>query len=67
MMLVVDAIIRADSAEPAAIRDALEKTRGFKAVTGEISYTRDSMVPPKPISIISVNDGKFAVETIWQP
>ncbi len=67
MMLVVDAIKRADSAEPAAIRDALEKTMGFKAVTGEISYTRDSMVPPKPISIISVNGGKFAVETIWQP
>jgi branched-chain amino acid transport system substrate-binding protein len=67
MMLVADAIKRADSAEPAAIRDALEKTMGFKAVTGEISYTRDSMVPPKPISIISVNGGKFAVETIWQP
>ena len=67
MMLVVDAIKRADSAEPAAIRDALQKTRGFKAVTGEISYTRVSMVPPKPISIISVNGGKFAVETIWQP
>ncbi len=67
MMLVVDAIERAGSAEPAAIRDALERTRGFKAVTGEISYTRESMVPPKPISIISVHGGAFEVEDIWRP
>ncbi len=67
MMLVADAIRRAGSAEPAAIRDALEETRGFKAVTGEISYTRESMVPPKPISVISVHDGAFQVETIWRP
>ncbi len=67
LMLVVDAIERAGSAEPDAIRDALEKTRGYKAVTGEISYTRESMVPPKPISIISVQNGKFEVEQIWRP
>ncbi|MEX0758812.1 MAG: ABC transporter substrate-binding protein [Tistlia sp.] len=67
LMLVVDAIERAGSAEPSAIRDALEETRGFTAVTGEISYTRDTMVPPKPISIISVQGGKFAVEEIWRP
>ena len=67
LMLVVDAIKRAGSAEPAAIRDALEKTRGFKAVTGEISYPRETMVPPKPISIISVQKGKFEVEDIWRP
>lgn len=67
MMLVADAIRRAGSAEPAAIRDALEATRGFKGVTGEISYTRESMVPPKPVSIISVKDGVYQVEEIWQP
>ena len=67
LMLVVDAIERAGSAEPDAIRDALQETRGFKGVTGEISYTRESMVPPKPISIISVQDGEFEVEKIWRP
>jgi branched-chain amino acid transport system substrate-binding protein len=65
--LLADAITRADSAEPAKIRDALAETRGFKAVTGEISYTRDTMVPPKPISIISVTGGEFKVEEIWLP
>ncbi|MEQ5829283.1 ABC transporter substrate-binding protein [Sulfitobacter sp. NFXS29] len=67
LMLVVDAIERAGSAEPDAIRDELEKTRDFKAVTGTISYTRDTMVPPKPISIISVMGGEFNVESIWRP
>jgi branched-chain amino acid transport system substrate-binding protein len=36
-------------------------------VTGEISYTRDTMVPPKPVSIISVKDGAYQVEEIWRP
>jgi branched-chain amino acid transport system substrate-binding protein len=67
MMLVADAIKRANSAEPAKIRDALAETRGFKAVTGEISYTRPSMVPPKPVAIVSVKKGKYAVEEIWKP
>ena len=65
--LVAAAIERAGSAEPQAIRDELAKTMGFKAVTGEISYTRESGVPPKPISVISVNKGEYNVETIWRP
>lgn len=67
LMLVVNAITNAGSAEPAKIREAMRTTMGYKAVTGEISYTRESMVPPKPISIISVNGGKFSVEEIWKP
>lgn len=66
LMLVADAVKRANSAEPAKIRDALAETRGFKAVTGEISYTRPSMVPPKPVAIVSVKGGKYAVEEIWK-
>ena len=65
--LIADAIRRANSDEPAKIRDALAETRGFKGVTGEISYTRASMVPPKPISIVSVTGGEFMVEEIWRP
>ncbi|MCV0349230.1 MAG: ABC transporter substrate-binding protein [Nitratireductor sp.] len=67
LMLVADAIRRADSVEPAKIRDALAETRGFKGVTGEISYTRETMVPPKPVSLISVHNGKYTVEEIWKP
>jgi branched-chain amino acid transport system substrate-binding protein len=67
LRLVADAIKRAGSAEPDAIQAALAKTRGFKGVTGEISYTRESRVPPKPVSIISVKDGEYEVEEIWRP
>ena len=67
LKLLADAITRAGSDDPKAIRDALAATRGYKAVTGEISYTRESMVPPKPISIISVTGGAFKVEEIWTP
>ncbi|HEV7251930.1 MAG TPA: ABC transporter substrate-binding protein [Mesorhizobium sp.] len=67
LMLVADAIKRANSAEPAAIQQALKDTRGFKGVTGEISYTRPTMVPPKPVSIVSVKNGQYAVEEIWTP
>jgi len=67
LRLVADAIQRAGSTDPKAIRDALAATREFEGVTGEISYTRPSMVPPKPVSIISVHNGKYKVERIWTP
>lgn len=67
LMLVADAIRRANSAEPADIQKALKETRDFKGVTGEISYTRASMVPPKPVSVISVKQGEYKVEEIWKP
>jgi branched-chain amino acid transport system substrate-binding protein len=67
LKLVADAIDRAGSAEPAAIQAALAETKGFQGVTGEIAYTRETMVPPKPISVISVQGGEYEVETIWQP
>lgn len=65
--LVADAIRRAGSTDPKAIRDALAATRGFAAVTGEISYTRPSGVPPKPVSIIAVEKGAYRVVEIWRP
>lgn len=65
--LIANAIENAGSADPADIRDALEETRDYKAVTGPISYTRENMVPPKPISIIEVQGGEFNVLEIWRP
>ena len=65
--LIANAIERAGSDDPIAIRDALAETRDYPAVTGTISYTRENMVPPKPGSIVSVQSAKFAVEEIWRP
>jgi branched-chain amino acid transport system substrate-binding protein len=65
--LIVNAIETAGTAEPAAIREALAATRDYPAVTGTVSYTRETMVPPKPVSIISVHNAEFNVEEIWRP
>ncbi len=65
--LVADAIERAGSAEGTALRDALTATKGYKAVTGEITYSRPSGVPVKGVSIISVHDGNYKVEEVWMP
>ena len=58
MNLIADAIKRAGSEDPKAIRDALNATKGFKAVTGEISF-ETGRVPKKSVTIIKVQDGKF--------
>ena len=65
--LIANAIETAGSAEPAAIREALAATRDYPAVTGTVSYTRETMVPPKPVSIVAVKGGEFSVEHIWRP
>lgn len=65
--LIVNAIGRAGSAEPGMIRDALAATRGYDGVTGEISYTRKTMVPPKSVAIIGVQEGKFTLLETWRP
>ncbi len=56
--LLADAIERAGSADPSAIRDALDATRGFEAVTGTISY-ENGRCPVKSVSILKVEDGVF--------
>ncbi len=65
--LLADAMVRAGATDGPQLRDALAATRGYKAVTGEISYTRPSMVPAKAVSVISVKNGVYKVEEIWMP
>ncbi len=56
-MLVANAIKVAGSAEPAAIRDALAKTKDFPGVTGSktINETHDA---ESPVGIVQIKDGK---------
>jgi branched-chain amino acid transport system substrate-binding protein len=65
--LIANAIEQAGSDDPAAIREALAATRDYPAVTGAISYTRENMVPPKPVSIVKVEGGEYEVVEIWRP
>lgn len=65
--LIADAVKRAGTTEKAALRKALAATRGYKSVTGEISYTRPSGVPAKAVSIIGVKNGQYKVLETWIP
>ncbi|MFO1070371.1 MAG: ABC transporter substrate-binding protein [Geminicoccaceae bacterium] len=56
--LVLDAITRAGSAEPAAIRQALAATHGFAGVTGTIGYADGRRLPDKPVAVVVIRDGK---------
>lgn len=53
LCLVAEAIRRAGSAEPAAIRDALAATEGFAGVTGTISF-RGGRDPVKPMVVLRI-------------
>lgn len=57
--LVVDAVKRAGSAEPAAIRDALAQTEGYSGITGEISF-KGSRDPVKPLVVLRISPSGVA-------
>jgi branched-chain amino acid transport system substrate-binding protein len=65
--LVVEAIKRAGSAEPGDVCNAMKDTQGVEGVTGEISYARDNMVPPKDVAIIGVKNAEFTLLETWKP
>lgn len=66
MYLIADAIKRAGSEDPQAIRDALDGTAGLKLVTGEVTFA-DSHVPTKSVTILGVEDGKFVFKNTVLP
>lgn len=65
--LLADAIRRAGSTEPSALRRALAATRNYAGVTGEISYTSASRVPRKPVTIMEVTRGRFREAQVLRP
>jgi len=65
-MVILDAIERAGSADPVAIRDALAKTAGFKGVTGTITLDENGDATKSAV-ILQVKDGKFKYLTTVEP
>jgi branched-chain amino acid transport system substrate-binding protein len=59
--LLVDAIKRAGSTDSAAVKAAIEGTKDFKGITGAITFSADSHVPQKGVTVISVKGGKFTL------
>ncbi|MFB3765219.1 MAG: ABC transporter substrate-binding protein [Methanotrichaceae archaeon] len=61
MRLMADAIKRAGSTDPEAIRKAIQETSDFPGITGSISYMNGTHVPEKSITIIAIKDGKYTL------
>ena len=59
--LLADAIKRAGSADPKAIRTALQATKDLPGVTGTITFQAGSRIPQKGVTVILVKDGKFTL------
>jgi branched-chain amino acid transport system substrate-binding protein len=64
--VLIDAIKRAGSAEPKAIRDALAQTKDFPGITGTITLNenRDAV---KSAVVLEVKDGKFLYKETVNP
>lgn len=63
LYLIVDAIERAGSADPAAIRDALEETQGFVATTGVFNFAPDDHLglDLTAFRMLEVRDGDWVI------
>ncbi len=59
--LMVDAIKRAGSTDPKAIRDSLASTKGFVGVTGTVTYQPGVRIPQKSVTIIAIVDGQYTL------
>jgi branched-chain amino acid transport system substrate-binding protein len=64
--LLLNAIKVSNSSEADAIRETLQATRGFPAVSGTISFDHDGN-PIKPAAVIQVKEGKQVYVTTMAP
>jgi len=67
VMLLADAIARAGTAEPEAIRAALATTRDWRGVTGAITYAAGERVPRKPVYLLRAEEGRRALAATILP
>ncbi len=62
--ILVDAIRRAGTTEPAKVREALASTKAFDGITGHIDMDKDRNAS-KPAAILTIKGGKFTyLETV---
>jgi branched-chain amino acid transport system substrate-binding protein len=66
VLVIADAIKRANSAEPSKLRDALAATKGLEAVTGTLTMDKDRN-PEKSVVVLKIDAGKAKYETLVQP
>jgi len=64
--VMMDAMSRAGSAEPQAVRDALAKTKDFEGVTGKITIDAQRNAQKSAV-VLKIGDGKAKFETAIAP
>jgi branched-chain amino acid transport system substrate-binding protein len=65
-IVLIDAMNRAKSAEPKAIRDALTKTKDFQGVTGKITIDKDRNAQKSAV-VLKIVKGVYKYETTINP
>ncbi|HON42703.1 MAG TPA: ABC transporter substrate-binding protein, partial [Bacillota bacterium] len=64
--LILDAIERAGSSDPKAIRDAIAKTKGFVGATGIITLDSNGDATKSAVVLV-VKDGQFKLVDVVHP
>ena len=67
VMLIANAIERADSAKQKAIPEALESTDGFTGVTGSISFGPLAHIPEKDVTVVKVDGTTLTLAAVIRP
>ena len=67
LMLLADAIVRANALDPPKIRDALAATKGFKGVTGNITFDEFRNPMNKSAVILKYEKGTTVYMKTFQP
>ena len=65
--VLADAIRRAGTTEPQALRDAIAATKGFQGVTGTITLGPDRNPVGKKLIVLEIRDGQVALKTAVDP
>ncbi len=63
LMLLVDAIKKANTADPKAIRDALERTKGYVGVTGVFNMSKDDHlgIDDRSLYMVDIRNGGWVI------
>jgi branched-chain amino acid transport system substrate-binding protein len=62
VMMIADAIKRANSADPKVFKDAMATTKNFQGVSGTITIRANREPIKTPLCLLAVKDGKFALK-----
>jgi branched-chain amino acid transport system substrate-binding protein len=67
VLVLADAYQRAGSADPAAIADAIRETEDLELITETVTYAGTNGTPIKPVFILQVQGGEYALADSFVP